>query len=382
MLSAGDFARFSYMNLVATIQLRPTPAQAQALRETLERCNEACDWISARAWEAGVFRRFLLHKIVYYEARRKFGLSANLTMACIAKVARAYKAARSKPKTFSPLGALPYYWTDSRFMCADKDVMSIGTGSGRQKIKYVCGSHQRGLLAHTQGERLLIFQRGKWYMAVSCRVPDLAPVPTQNFLGVDFGIVNLAYDSQGRAYTGADVERVRGKLAKRKAGLQRRATKAAKRRLKKLSGKEARFRKHVNHCIAKEIVANAERTQLAIALEDLTGIQKRVKASKARRNRLHSWSFAQLRSFVTYKANMRGIQVVAVNPRDTSRTCPSCGTVDKANRKTQAVFSCISCGHTGPADFVAATNIASVARVAISVRPEVLAVGLVAGQNL
>jgi putative transposase len=60
-------------------------------------------------------------------------------------------------------------------------------------------------------------------------------------------------------------------------------SKRAKRRLKKLSGKEARFRKHVNHCISKQIAANAERSRGAIAIEDLT----RVKARRAQRNRLH-----------------------------------------------------------------------------------------------
>jgi hypothetical protein len=34
--------------------------------------------------------------------------------------------------------------------------------------------------------------------------------------------------------------------------------------------KESRIRKHANHCISKEIVANAERSRLAIAIEDLT----------------------------------------------------------------------------------------------------------------
>jgi hypothetical protein len=57
--------------------------------------------------------------------------------------------------------------------------------------------------------------------------------------------------------------------------LQKRRTKGAKRRLKKLSGKEARFRKHANHCISKEIVASAERLSAAIALEDLMHIRKR-----------------------------------------------------------------------------------------------------------
>jgi hypothetical protein len=33
------------MKLVATVQLKPTPEQAKALYDTLERCNAACNEI-------------------------------------------------------------------------------------------------------------------------------------------------------------------------------------------------------------------------------------------------------------------------------------------------------------------------------------------------
>ncbi|MBO0753082.1 MAG: transposase [Bradyrhizobiaceae bacterium] len=133
----------------------------------------------------------------------------------------------------------------------------------------------------------------------------------------------------------------------------------AKRRLKKLSGKEARFRKHTNHVISKEIVATAERSRSAIALEDLTHVRKRTKVKKAQRSRLAGWSFSQLRQNVEYKAKMRGIPVVAVDPRDTSRACPKCRVVDRANRKSQDRFSCNHCGYEAAADFVGALNIRS-----------------------
>jgi IS605 OrfB family transposase len=81
--------------------------------------------------------------------------------------------------------------------------------------------------------------------------------------------------------------------------LRRRGTTAAKRRLKKLSGKEARFlRKHTNHVISKEIVATAGRSRSAIALEDLTHIRKRTKVRKAQRSRLARWSFTQQASSI------------------------------------------------------------------------------------
>jgi IS605 OrfB family transposase len=213
--------------------------------------------------------------------------------------------------------------------------------------------------------------RGKWYLACVCDVADPDQIGIEDVLGVDFGIVNLAFDSQRRPYTGAAVEKVRQRLSRRRAGLQRCGTKAAKRKLKELSGKEARFRKHANHCISKEIVANAKRSRCAIAIEDLTHIRTRVKATRAQRNRLHGWSFSQLRQFVTYKAGLSGVAVIVVDPRNTSRSCPECGFTNKANRKTQETFSCTSCGYTAAADFAAARNIRA-AGAALVTQPCVL----------
>jgi len=72
---------------------------------------------------------------------------------------------------------------------------------------------------------------------------------------------------------------------------------------------------------------------------------------------LHSWSFNQLRQFIAYKTALAGVQVVYVDPHNTSRTCPACGLVDARNRPTQARFQCVSCGLAGLADLIAAENI-------------------------
>ena len=355
------------MKLVANIKLKPTSEQEKLLRETLERCNQACNFLAAKAWEAQQFRQFNLHKAAYRDTRKMFDLTAQVAVRCIAKVADAYKLGRKSQHTFRRHAAQPY--DDRIFRFIDDHTVSIWTVAGRQKIACVMGDHQRRLLAFRKGEVDLMFVRGKWYVACVCDIDDPKEIDVEGILGVDFGIVNIAFDSQGRPYTGDEVERVRQKYARRRSGLQRRGTKAAKRRLKKLSGKESRFRKHTNHVISKEIVATAERDRLAIAIENLTHIRKRVQARKSQRNRLHSWSFAQLRQFVTYKAKRAGIPIAVIDPRNTSMTCPCCGTVDKANRKTQAQFSCVHCGYEAAADFVAATNIASVAAGAAFCNP-------------
>lgn len=57
------------------------------------------------------------------------------------------------------------------------------------------------------------------------------------------------------------------------------------------------------------------------------------------------------------KAEWAGRELIAVNPRNTSRTCSRCGHCAKENRVTQAVFRCTACGHAAHADVNAAVNI-------------------------
>ena len=72
---------------------------------------------------------------------------------------------------------------------------------------------------------------------------------------------------------------------------------------------------------------------------------------------MSGWAFHQLRAMIEYKAEMAGVHVISVDPRNTSRTCNKCGHCDKANRKSQSEFVCQSCGHSENADLNAAKNI-------------------------
>jgi putative transposase len=343
------------MKLVANIKLQPTPEQFQQLKETLERCNSACDYLSAKGFEAGILRTFDLQKLGYADIRERFGLSAQVAIRCIAKTADAYKPDKKVQRTFRKHAAQPY---DDRIISfKPRDIVSIWTLAGRIKIQSVMGKRQRGLLAFRKGEVDLMFVRGEFYLACVCDIDEADPIVTTKILGVDLGIVNIATDSDGKAHSGSAIEAARQRLANRRKGLQRCGSKAAKRRLRQLSGKQKRFQKHENHCISKSIVMEAQRSGRGIGLEDLKHIRARAKARRQHRARLGNWSFAQLQSFVAYKARRLGVPVLFVDPRYTSQGCSSCGVIDKKNRPDQTTFSCVACFHAEPADINAARNI-------------------------
>jgi putative transposase len=350
------------MKLTVQLKLQPTPSHLDALRRTLETANAACDYISQVAFWTQTFRQFAIHKLTYQAARETFGLAAQLTVRCISKVADAYKLNRKSLRSFAPHGAVAY---DDRILsfALPASLISIWTLDGRQAIPFVCGERQRALLEHQRGETDLVFDGGSWYLFATCEVETPELIETDSALGIDLGVTNIATDSDGETHSGKAIKNVRYRHRRLRNKLQKLGTLGSRRRLRQLAGQERRFAKHVNHCLSKRIVAKAECTKRAIALEDLTHIRTLLKARRSQRATLHSWAFAQLRSFIAYKAQLRGVPVHFVEPRTTSRTCPTCGHCAKENRKTQASFVCTSCGFAGPADVIAAGNIASRAAV-------------------
>ena len=345
------------MKLTAKVKLQPTDEQRQALHEMHARANEACNYISEIAWQEKTFRQFPLHRLVYHDVRDQFGLGAQMAVRCIAKVADAYKLDRRHKRTFRLDGAISF---DSRMLSwkLDPQQVSIWTLDGREKMPFVCGARQLELLRGHRSESDLCLIRGEFYLFCSCEVETPDPIDVDGFLGVDLGVVNIAADSDGKVHSAKHVNNIRHRHHRLRKRLQKKRTKSAKRRLKKLSGQERRFATDVNHCISKSIVEKAERTGRGIALEELTGIRSRIRARKPQRATLHSWAFAQLGAFLSYKAALKGIPVIFVDPAYTSQTCPVCGCVDRRNRPDQSTFSCVSCGHSGLADTIAARNIA------------------------
>lgn len=358
------------MKLTVKVKLLPTKEQKQSLLKTIEVFNKACNYISDIAFKNKTFGQVGIHHLCYRDVRDRFGLSSQFTVRAIGKVSESYRSERKRLHIFKKHSAIVY---DQRLLSfRNLSLASILTVDGRCKVPVVFGVYAKLEQRRIKGQADLIYKKGNLFLCLVIELPDSSPIDPKGIIGVDMGIVNLATTSNGNAFSGKQVNRVREKITKIKSALQKRGSKSAKRHLKKLSGREANFKRNVNHVISKQIVSKAKDTQRAIALEDLNGF--RVTVRKADRERFGKWAFNQLRQFIEYKAKLAGIPVVAVNPRNTSRTCSVCGYVSKSNRKSQSVFSCLSCGFTTNADFNASKNIALKAEInqPIAVRADTL----------
>ena len=345
------------MQLTIQVQLVPDKAQDGALRATVERFNEAANWVAGELFAAQITNKRLAQKLVYRELRDRFLLTAQTAILVIHRVCEAYKQDRTIQPVFRKHAAITYDPRVMRFIGLDK--VNLWTLAGRKVIPILIGKYQaeRFTTAAKQSD-LVLRKDGKWFLLVTVDVPEATPVPISDFLGVDFGIAKIAADSDGTIHSGEPVERVRRKHNLQRKRLGQRNSRGAKKKLKRLAGKEARFRKQENHRISKELVAAAKGTGRGIAVEDLDGIRDRLPAwSRDLRNKRSGWSFHQLFSFLSYKAALAGVPIQKGNARYTSQTCSVCGHCEADNRKSQEKFLCVSCGHRANADVNAALNI-------------------------
>lgn len=356
------------MKLVVNLKLYTLESQHSALLETLREANRACKWISEKAFQDKIFKQFDLHKSCYYSIKESFKLSAQMIVRAIAKVVDSYKLDKKKQRTFNDLGSIAY---DDRIISFKaNNQVSIWTVEGRLNIPFVCGEHQQKLLQYRKGEVDLIYRKGNFYLNAVCDVPEESPLIPDDILGVDFGVVSIATTSDNQNFNGAEVEQVRRRYFSQCQLLQQKASKQSQfgkrprnihKLLKRLSGRERQFRQYTNHVISKKLVTYAKDTNKALAIEDISNIRKGIKKrfEKSQRAKISGWSFYQLRNFVEYKAKLKGVSVIAVDPAYTSQTCSNCGHCEKANRKSQAEFICVQCNHTENADYNASKIIRS-----------------------
>lgn len=379
------------MKSVVRVKLTPTPAQEAALAATLTACNEAATYVASVAFDmrdkqGRTPNKFVLQDALYNDIKARFGLSAQPALRVIKKTVDANKTFRAnllagnygkvgsarrtkveaKPVTFRANAAQPF---DDRCLSWDHKTrtVSIWTTTGRMKnVPFVGRDSDLELLAkHRQGESDLVNVDGKWYLIATLDLPDVPVSPPKGFVGVDLGIVNIATavtdaGVQVGNWSGGAVTARRKKNQKLRTRLQSKGTTSAKRLLVKRNKKEVRFVTDTNHVVSKRIMVEAQRTGHGVAIEDLGGIRERARLRKPQRTMLHSWAFAQLGQFLTYKAHRYGVALVVVDPAYTSQMCSKCEHVERKNRPSRDVFKCVSCNWSLPADTNAAINIARV----------------------
>ncbi|MCX5378879.1 transposase [Streptomyces sp. NBC_00091] len=224
----------------------------------------------------------------------------------------------------------------------------------------------------------------RWYVILTAEQTQPEPLPaTGSLVGIDMGIASFLTTSDGEHV--ANPRHGRRAAAKLEAAQQALARFPRVRRDKRTANHRRAVQKvaDLHRKVRRQRLDHAHKTALGlvrehdfIAHEDLK-IRNMVRApaprcdpetpgsflpngAAAKAGLSHSISDAGWGVFLTIlhaKAESAGREVVAVDPRNTSRTCPECGHVDKENRPTQEKFHCVSCDHQAHADTVGALNV-------------------------
>jgi IS605 OrfB family transposase len=211
-------------------------------------------------------------------------------------------------------------------------------------------------LPHAVSE--LVRRGGDWYLMLALKSEDVPTVDGPHF-GLDLGLANIAVLSGpvvARFWDGKPLRYTRGRFFRYRQALQQKRKTGMVRRSK---GKESRWAKQMNHQVSREIVDIVATHGGVLHVEKLLGIRDRVKMTRKVNRMVHSWPFAQLLTFITYKAALAGVRVLEEDPRYTSQCCSRCGHITRRNRPTQALFRCTICGYEIHADLNAARNLAA-----------------------
>ncbi|MFI1308186.1 RNA-guided endonuclease InsQ/TnpB family protein [Streptomyces sioyaensis] len=226
-------------------------------------------------------------------------------------------------------------------------------------------------------------QGRKWFVVLSCDDVPLEPLPaTGREAGIDMGITHFLTTSDGvhienpRVLAQATAElaaaqRNLNQFPKRcKAKDRTKKHRQAVRRVANLHAKIRRQRLDHAHKTANFLVHDAD----VIAHErlDIAGMTRRPKprrggaytfepngaAAKAGLNRaILDAGWGAFLTVLAAKAECAGRRLIAVDPRNTSRTCPLCGHVSAQNRDGEG-FECTACGFLEHADTIGALNTA------------------------
>jgi putative transposase len=376
-LEKNPYIWYNYrMRRTIRLEITPSITQAAILAETSRQFTAVFNAVCAVGWDTKILNGVQLHHATYYPLKADYpALVSDLLVQARVKATEAVKSAFALQKADRKVGmphadaCPPRYNLHTYKVDWESRTVRMSTTGGRQTIRFNIPDYSAKYAGYPTDTADLIFRHGSWWLHVVVTVPTPEIDPTDQVVGVDLGIVRPAVTSTNRFLGKRRWKAIEGRLFRLKRALQKKGTKSAKRHLKRVKHKQARFRRDCDHVLSKRIVGSAE-PGATIVLENLTDIRTRAKVRKQTQTsrRIHAWSFAQLKGLIEYKAEERGCTVVAVDPRHTSQACSCCGHAARTNRRSRGRFVCRNCGFDLHADLNAARNIAAKYHASVAIR--------------
>ena len=209
-----------------------------------------------------------------------------------------------------------------------------------------------------------------WFVSVGIDVEDNTDIPSNEGIGIDLGLKDLAVCSDGNKYPNINKTQRVEKLEKRKRRLQRSISRRYESNKKgngycktrniikrhkeflKVTKRLTNIRRNHLHQITSEIV---KRKPSFICIEDLnvSGMMKNKHLSKA----IQQQGFYEFRRQIEYKAKWNNIPVIIADRFfPSSKLCSCCGEIKKELKLSDRIYQC-DCGNIIDRDYQASLNL-------------------------
>ena len=307
-------------------------------------------------------------------------VSNNVTKQAIKDACEAYKRffkGYSKfPRFKSKKHSTPSFFQDNiKIKFTDTHVkvegFSISKKKNKQKLNWIrLAEHGRIPIDYKYSNPRIKYDGVNWYITVGVEYEDATTLPSNNGIGIDLGIKDLAICSDEHKYKNINKTQSVKKLEKQKRRLQRSISRRyeqnkkgdsycktsniikSEKELLKLNHRLANIRQNYLHQTTSEII---KRKPSFIVLEDLNvrGMMKNRHLSKT----VQQQCFYEFRRQIEYKANWINIQVIIADRFfPSSKLCSCCGNIKKDLKLSDRIYRC-ECGNVIDRDYQASLNL-------------------------
>jgi len=159
------------MDRTLILHLHPNPEMAGKLLATLERFNEACNWLGSEAFASKCANKVALQREYYGILRDKFGLQAQTTVRAVSWVSEVFSKDRTKPPKFDKHGKMPLDRKMISFRWIDR--ASILVLSGRVVVPFHWEKTLAPQVEHKYGREILLLEDGVWKVRAGVHIPEV-----------------------------------------------------------------------------------------------------------------------------------------------------------------------------------------------------------------
>lgn len=281
---------------------------------------------------------------------------------------RFFKGLAKKPKFKSRKKSKPSFYNDPiKLKVKEKKVLI-------EKVGWIKTNEQIPSDVKYNNPRIT-YDNKYWYISVGVKVNKNQEKLTDISLGIDLGLKDLAICSDGKVFKNINKTKKVKKLEKRLKQKQRQISRKYElnkivkggscqfiktKNIEKLENttklihrKLANIRNNYLHQVTTSIVKTKP---YRIVIEDLnvSGMMKNKHLSDS----VGKQCFHKFRQYITYKAELNGIElVIADRFYPSSKTCSECGSIKKDLKLKDRIYKCPHCGTVIDRDYNASLNL-------------------------